>query len=50
MASSYMDAVKEEQVFDKKSEQAAFTGNDDGKTQKTINLKLKEEKDSAQSQ
>ncbi len=36
------DAVKEVQVFDKKSEQAEFTGIDDGKTQKTINLKLKE--------
>ena len=38
------DAVKEVQVFDKKSEQAEFTGVDDGKTQKTINLKLKEDK------
>ncbi len=38
------DAVKEVQVFDKKSEQAEFTGIDDGKTQKTINLKLKENK------
>lgn len=38
------DAVKEVQVFDKKSEQATFTGIDDGKTQKTINLKLKEDK------
>ena len=38
------DAVKEVQVFDKKSDQAAFTGIDDGKTQKTINLKLKEDK------
>jgi hypothetical protein len=38
------DAVKEVQVFDKKSEQAEFTGIDDGKTQKTINLKLKEDK------
>ncbi len=36
------DAVKEVQVFDKKSEQAEFTGIDDGNTQKTINLKLKE--------
>ncbi|KAA9035849.1 outer membrane beta-barrel protein [Ginsengibacter hankyongi] len=36
------DAVKEVQVFDKKSDQAEFTGIDDGKTQKTINLKLKE--------
>jgi hypothetical protein len=38
------DAVKEVQVFDKKSDQAVFTGIDDGKTQKTINLKLKEDK------
>lgn len=38
------DAVKEVQVFDKKSDEAAFTGIDDGKTQKTINLKLKENK------
>ncbi|MGI8583033.1 MAG: hypothetical protein ACR2KX_12590, partial [Chitinophagaceae bacterium] len=38
------DAVKEVQVFDKKSDQAEFTGIDDGKTQKTINLKLKEDK------
>jgi Outer membrane protein beta-barrel family/Carboxypeptidase regulatory-like domain len=38
------DAVKEVQVFDKKSEQAEFTGIDDGITQKTINLKLKEDK------
>lgn len=38
------DAVKEVQVFDKKSEQAEFTGIDDGKSQKTINLKLKEDK------
>ncbi|MDQ6843351.1 MAG: TonB-dependent receptor family protein, partial [Bacteroidota bacterium] len=38
------DAVKEVQVFDKKSEQSEFTGIDDGKTQKTINLKLKEDR------
>ena len=38
------DAVKEVQVFDKKSDQAVFTGIDDGITQKTINLKLKEDK------
>ncbi|MEO8860363.1 MAG: TonB dependent receptor [Ginsengibacter sp.] len=36
------DAVKEVQVFDKKSDQSEFTGIDDGKTQKTINLKLKD--------
>jgi hypothetical protein len=38
------DAVKEVQVFDKKSEQAEFSGISDGVTQKTINLKLKDEK------
>jgi hypothetical protein len=36
-------SVKEVQVFDKKSDQATFTGVDDGQTQKTINLKLKDE-------
>jgi hypothetical protein len=35
--------VKEVQVFDKKSEQATFTGVDDGEKTKTINLKLKDE-------
>ncbi|TDX01014.1 TonB-dependent receptor [Dinghuibacter silviterrae] len=34
-------AVDKVQVFDKKSDQAAFTGIDDGQTTKTINLKLK---------
>lgn len=38
------DAVKEVQVFDKKSEQAEFTGIDDGNTKRTINLKLKDDK------
>jgi Outer membrane protein beta-barrel family len=38
------DAVKSVQVFDKKSDQAAFTGIDDGNSQKTINLKLKDDK------
>jgi Outer membrane protein beta-barrel family/Carboxypeptidase regulatory-like domain len=38
------DAIKEVQVFDKKSDQAEFTGINDGKSQKTINLKLKEDK------
>lgn len=38
------DAVKEVQVFDKKSDESQFTGIDDGKTQKTINLKLKDNK------
>lgn len=34
--------VEKVQVFDKKSDQAQFTGFDDGQEQKTINLKLKE--------
>ncbi len=38
------DAVKEVQVFDKKTDQAVFTGIDDGNTKKTINLKLKEDR------
>jgi len=38
------DAVKEVQVFDKKSDQASFTGIDDGEKTKTINLKLKDDK------
>ena len=38
------DAVKEVQVFDKKSDQAEFTGIDDGNTKKTINLKLKDDR------
>ncbi len=36
------DAVKEVQVFDKKSDQAEFTGIDDGVKDKTINLKMKQ--------
>lgn len=35
------DAVKEVEVFDKKSDQAEFTGIDDGVRDKTINLKMK---------
>ena len=38
------DAVKQVQVFDKKSEQADFTGIDDGERSKTINLTLKDNK------
>ncbi|HEY5745457.1 MAG TPA: outer membrane beta-barrel family protein [Chryseolinea sp.] len=38
------DAVKKVQVYDKKSDQAAFSGIDDGQREKTINLELKEEK------
>lgn len=38
------DAVKEVEVFDKKSDQAEFTGIDDGVKDKTINLKMKNKK------
>lgn len=38
------DAVENVQVFDKKSDQATFTGIDDGEKTKTINLKLKADK------
>jgi hypothetical protein len=36
------DAVEKVQVYDKKSDQATFTGIDDGQKSKTINLTLKE--------
>ena len=38
------DAIDKVQVFDKKSDQATFTGIDDGVKNKTINLKLKDDK------
>jgi hypothetical protein len=38
------DMVDKVQLYDKKSDQAAFTGIDDGKKDKTINIKLKEDK------
>ncbi len=38
------DAVEKVQLFDKKSDQAVFTGIDDGQREKTMNLELKEEK------
>jgi len=38
------DAIDKVQVFDKASDQAAFTGVDDGNSEKTINLKLKKDK------
>jgi hypothetical protein len=38
------DAIDKVQVFDKKSDQAQFTGIEDGQREKTINLELKEEK------
>jgi hypothetical protein len=37
-------SVEKVQVFDKKSDQAEFTGIDDGQKTKTINLQLKEDK------
>jgi hypothetical protein len=36
------DAVKSVQVYDKKSDQAEFSGVDDGEREKTINLELKD--------
>ncbi len=38
------DAVEKVQAFDKKSDQAAFTGIDDGQKIKTLNIQLKEDK------
>jgi len=38
------DMVDKVQLYDKKSDQAAFTGIDDGVKTKTINIKLKEDK------
>jgi hypothetical protein len=38
------DVVDKVQVFDKRSDQAVFTGIDDGLKEKTINLELKEDK------
>jgi hypothetical protein len=38
------DNVERVQLFDKKSDQAAFSGIDDGERTKTVNLKLKENK------
>ncbi len=38
------DAVEKVQVFDKKSDQAVFTGVEDGQREKTINLELKADK------
>lgn len=41
------DAVDKVQVFDKKSDRAEFTGVDDGQNEKTINLKLKKDRNNA---
>ncbi|MCU0339206.1 MAG: outer membrane beta-barrel protein [Spirosomaceae bacterium] len=38
------DAVDKVKVFDRQSDQASFTGIDDGQREKTIDLKIKEEK------
>ena len=38
------DMVDKVQLYDKKSDQAAFTGIDDGQKTKTINIKLKDDK------
>jgi outer membrane receptor protein involved in Fe transport len=38
------DMVDKVQLYDKKSDQATFTGIDDGEKSKTINIKLKEDK------
>ncbi len=38
------DMVDKVQLYDKKSDQAAFTGIDDGQLTKTLNIKLKEDK------
>ena len=38
------DVVHEVQVYDRKSDQATFTGIDDGVRDRTVNLKLKEDK------
>jgi len=37
------DMIDKVQLYDKKSDQAAFTGIEDGKKEKTVNLKTKEE-------
>lgn len=46
LATRYLEAhsVDKIQVYDRKSEQAEFTGIDDGKHAKTINIQLKEDK------
>jgi outer membrane receptor protein involved in Fe transport len=38
------DAIDKVQIYDRQSDQAQFTGIDDGQREKTINLELKEEK------
>jgi hypothetical protein len=41
------DAVDKVQVYDRKSDQAAFTGIEDGQSEKAINLKLKKDRNNS---
>ena len=41
------DAIDKVQLFDKKSDRAQFTGVDDGQSEKTLNLKLKKDRNNA---
>ena len=41
------DAIDKVQVYDKKSDQAEFTGVDDGNSEKAINIKLKRDRNNA---
>lgn len=41
------DAIDKVQVFDRKSDQAQFTGVDDGNSEKAINLKLKKDRNNS---
>ena len=41
------DALKKVQIFDKKSDESEFTGIDDGKRDKTLNLLLKDDRKNA---
>jgi hypothetical protein len=41
------DMVSSVQIYDRRSDQASFTGIDDGQRIKTINVKLKEDKKKA---
>ena len=41
------DAIDKVQVFDKKSDRTEFTGVDDGQSEKSINLKLKKDRNNA---
>lgn len=41
------DAIDKVQVYDRKSDQASFTGIEDGQTEKAINLKLKKDRNNS---